>query len=114
MSPATHKNNDKEKEPDTPYVADSQVHVGHVHLKVADLERALAFYSGVLGLELTQRFGDSAAFLAAGGYHHHIALNTWESLGGSPPPPGTTGLYHTAIVYPTRAALATTLRRVLA
>jgi catechol 2,3-dioxygenase len=88
--------------------------MGHVHLKVADLERALGFYRDVLGFELTQRFGSSAAFLSAGGYHHHIGLNTWESLGGSPPPPGTTGLYHTAIVYPTRAALAAALRRVLA
>jgi catechol 2,3-dioxygenase len=99
------------KEPD--YTADPRVHVGHVHLKVADLERATSFYAGVLGLEVTQRMGDAAAFLAAGGYHHHIALNTWESLGGSPPPPGTTGLYHTAIVYPTRAALAHALQRVL-
>jgi catechol 2,3-dioxygenase len=95
------------------YAADPRVHIGHVHLKVADLERALTFYAGVLGLEVTQRLGDSAAFLAAGDYHHHIALNTWESLGGSPPPPGTTGLYHTAIVYPTRAALAHALQRVL-
>src|SRR5271165_2890420 len=90
------------------------VRIGHVHLKVADLERALGFYCGVLGFETTVRFGREAAFLSAGGYHHHIALNTWESLGGSPPPPGTTGLYHTAIVYPSRAALATALRRVLA
>ena len=96
------------------YVADPNVRIGHVHLKVADLERALRFYAGVLGLEVTQRYGDGAVFLSAGGYHHHIALNTWESLRGSPPPPGTTGLYHTAIVYPTRAALATALRRVLA
>jgi catechol 2,3-dioxygenase len=95
------------------YLADPRVHIGHVHLKVADLPRALRFYSGVLGLEVMQRYGDSAVFLSAGGYHHHIALNTWESLGGSAPPPGTTGLYHTAIVYPTRAALATALRRVL-
>jgi|SRR5277367_6130297 len=93
--------------------ADPRVHIGHVHLKVADLERSLNFYSGVLGLEVMQRMGDSAAFLSAGGYHHHIAINTWESLGGSPPPPGTTGLYHTAIVYPTRAALADALHRVL-
>src|SRR6185295_12691173 len=83
-------------------------------LKVADLERALQFYRGVLGFELQQRFGDEAAFLSAGGYHHHIALNTWESLGGSPPPPGSTGLYHLAILYPTRALLADALRRVLA
>src|SRR5216684_2996824 len=98
----------------TPYTVDQKVRIGHVHLKVADLERALRFYSGVLGLEVMQRYGEGAVFLSAGGYHHHIALNTWESLGGSPPPAGTTGLYHTAIVYPTRAALATALRRVLA
>jgi catechol 2,3-dioxygenase len=98
----------------TPYVADPSVRIGHVHLKVADLERALRFYCGVLGLEITQRYGDGAVFLSAGGYHHHIALNTWESLGGTPPPAGTTGLYHTAIVYPTRASLAIALRRVLA
>lgn len=98
----------------TPFIVDPQVRIGHVHLKVADPGRALQFYSGVLGFELTQRYGDGAVFLSAGGYHHHIALNTWESLGGSPPPPGTTGLYHTAIVYPTRAALAAALRRVLA
>jgi catechol 2,3-dioxygenase len=95
------------------YTADPRVHIGHVHLKVADLERALSFYSGVLGLEITQRLGEAAAFLSAGGYHHHIALNTWESLGGFPPPPRTTGLYHSAIVYPTRAALAEALHRVL-
>jgi catechol 2,3-dioxygenase len=83
-------------------------------LKVADIQRALRFYAGVLGLEVMQWFGDSAVFLSAGGYHHHIALNTWESLGGEPPAPGTTGLYHTAIVYPSRAALAAALRRVLA
>jgi catechol 2,3-dioxygenase len=93
---------------------DPQVRIGHVHLKVADLERALEFYRGVLGFEVTQRLGDQAAFLAAGGYHHHIALNTWESAGGSPPPPGATGLYHVAIVYPTRAALADALRRLIA
>jgi catechol 2,3-dioxygenase len=84
-----------------------------VHLKVADLERALRFYCDVLGFELTQRWGAGAAFVAAGGYHHHIGLNTWESLGGSPPPAGSTGLYHLAILYPTRAALAGALRRVL-
>ncbi len=89
------------------------VSIGHVHLKVADLERALDFYRGVLGLELTQRFGREAAFLSAGGYHHHIGLNTWESQGGAPPPPGTTGLYHVAILYPTRAALADALRRLI-
>jgi catechol 2,3-dioxygenase len=87
--------------------------IGHVHLKVADLERALGFYCGVLGFQLMQRMGDQAAFISAGGYHHHIGLNTWESKGGSPPPPGTTGLFHTAILYPTRAALADALHRVL-
>jgi len=90
------------------------VRVGHVHLRVANLERALAFYHGVLGFEVTQRIGDSAAFLSAGGYHHHIGLNTWESLGGQPPAAGTTGLYHLAVLYPTRAALADALRRLLA
>lgn len=88
--------------------------IGHVHLKVADLERALQFYCGVLGFELTQRYGAGAAFVSAGGYHHHIGLNTWESAGGGPPAPGTTGLYHLAILYPTRADLADALRRVLA
>jgi catechol 2,3-dioxygenase len=83
-----------------------------VHLKVADLDRALSFYCGVLGFELMQRYGNQAAFVSAGGYHHHIGLNTWESAGGSPPPPGSTGLYHLAILYPTRAALADALRRV--
>jgi catechol 2,3-dioxygenase len=90
------------------------VRIGHVHLKVADLDRALTFYCDILGFELTQRRGREAAFLSAGGYHHHIALNTWESLGGSPPPPGSTGLYHVAILYPTRALLADALRRVMA
>ena len=90
-----------------------QVRIGHIHLKVADLERALAFYCGVLGFAQMQRMGDSAAFIASGGYHHHIGLNTWESLGGQPPPPGTTGLYHLAILYPTRAALADALQRVI-
>lgn len=90
---------------------DPRVDIGHVHLKVADLERALAFYCGVLGFELVQRLGDGAAFISAGGYHHHIGLNTWESLGGSPPPPGATGLYHVAIRYPDRATLADALRR---
>ena len=89
------------------------VRIGHVHLKVADLERALGFYRDVLGFEVTQRFGPQAAFLSAGGYHHHIGLNTWESAGGQPPPPGTTGLYHVAILYPTRADLADALRRLL-
>ena len=93
---------------------DGGVRIGHVHLKVADLARALDFYQGVLGLEVTLRFGDSAAFLSAGGYHHHIGLNTWESLGGGPPPPGATGLYHVALLYPTRAALADALRRLIA
>jgi catechol 2,3-dioxygenase len=97
-----------------PSLISSDVRIGHVHLKVADLERALGFYRDVLGFELTQRFGAQAAFVSAGGYHHHIGLNTWESKGGSPPPPGTTGLYHVAILYPTRALLADALRRVLA
>ena len=88
--------------------------IGHVHLKVADLERALGFYCGVLGFALMQRFGAQAAFVSAGGYHHQIGLNTWESLGGPPPAPGTTGLYHTAVLYPTRAALADALRRLIA
>jgi catechol 2,3-dioxygenase len=87
--------------------------IGHVHLKVADLDRALGFYVGVLGFELQQRYGKQAAFISAGGYHHHLGLNTWESLGGSPPPPGSTGLFHTAILYPTRADLANALKRVL-
>jgi len=90
-----------------------QTRIGHVHLKVADLDRALAFYCGVLGFELTQRMGRHAAFISAGGYHHHIGLNTWESAGGDPPAPGTTGLYHLAILYPTRAELADALRRVM-
>lgn len=92
---------------------DPRVRIGHVHLKVADLERAIGFYRDVLGFEVTQRYGRQAAFLSAGGYHHHIGLNTWESLGGSPPPSGTTGLYHLAILYPTRAELADALRRVM-
>ena len=91
-----------------------QTRIGHVHLKVADLERALAFYCDVLGFELTQRYGSQAAFVSAGGYHHHIGLNTWESLNGPPPAPGTTGLFHLAILYPTRAALADALRRLRA
>ena len=90
-----------------------EVRIGHVHLKVADIERSLRFYCGVLGFELTQRYGPSAAFVSAGGYHHHIGLNTWESLDGTPPPPGHTGLYHTAILYPTRADLGLALQRVL-
>ncbi len=93
---------------------DPAVRIGHVHLKVSNLERAIAFYCGVLGFELMQRYGEEAAFVAAGGYHHHIGLNTWQSRGGSPPPRGTTGLYHLAILYPTRAALADALRRLLA
>ena len=93
---------------------DPQVSIGHVHLKVADLQRALKFYRDVLGFEVTTQYGDEAAFLSAGGYHHHIALSTWESLGGPPPPPGATGLYHLAILYPTRALLADAVRRVLA
>lgn len=90
------------------------VRIGHVHLKVANLQRALDFYCGVLGFQLTQRYGTQAAFISAGGYHHHIGLNTWESLGGPPPPRGSTGLFHTAILYPTRADLADALRRLLA
>jgi len=90
---------------------DPRVDIGHVHLKVADLERALAFYCGVLGFQLMQKMGTQAAFISAGGYHHHIGLNTWESQGGSPPPPGSTGLYHTAIRYPDRKSLADALRR---
>ncbi|HEX2255574.1 MAG TPA: VOC family protein [Afifellaceae bacterium] len=88
--------------------------IGHVHLKVADLDRALGFYCGVLGFELQQTYGGSAAFVSAGGYHHHIGLNTWESRGGEPPAPGTTGLYHVAILYPTRGELADALRRLIA
>ncbi len=87
--------------------------IGHVHLKVANIDRSLDFYVGVLGFELTQRFGASAAFISAGGYHHHIGLNTWESAGGAPPPPGTTGLYHLAILYPTRADLGRALKALL-
>src|ERR1700737_5367425 len=102
-------NSDEEVRP-----IDPQVRIGHVHLKVADLERSLRFYCGVLGFQLTQRWGKKAAFISAGGYHHHIGLNTWESLGGSPPPPGTTGLFHVAIIYPDRATLGHALRRLLA
>jgi catechol 2,3-dioxygenase len=93
---------------------DPKTSIGHVHLKVADLERAIGFYCGVLGFEVKARYGTEAAFIAAGDYHHHIGLNTWESAGGSPPPPGSTGLYHLAILYPTRASLADALRRVRA
>jgi catechol 2,3-dioxygenase len=92
---------------------DPNVRIGHVHLKVANLQRALDFYCGVLGFELTQRYGEEAAFVSAGCYHHHIGLNTWESRDGSPPPKGATGLYHFAILYPTRAALADALRRLM-
>jgi catechol 2,3-dioxygenase len=92
---------------------DPGVRIGHVHLKVSDLDRALAFYCGVLGFRLTQRYGEQAAFVAAGQYHHHIGLNTWESRGGSRPPPGTTGLYHAAILYPTRMGLAQALGRLM-
>src|SRR5437588_9889931 len=99
---------------DPPASVHPQARIGHVHLKVADLDRALAFYHGVLGFDVTQRYGNSAAFLSAGGYHHHIGLNTWESSGGAPPPHGSTGLYHLAILYPTRAALADALRRLAA
>jgi len=91
---------------------DARVRIGHVHLKVADLERALAFYCGVLGFQLMQRYGTQAAFVSAGGYHHHIGLNTWQSKGGTPPPRGHTGLFHVAILYPDRAALADSVRRV--
>jgi catechol 2,3-dioxygenase len=92
---------------------DPRVHIGHVHLKVSDLERSIAFYHGVLGFEVTQRWGKQAAFLSAGGYHHHIGLNTWESLGGGPPAPGTTGLFHAAILYPDRRTLADALQRLI-
>jgi catechol 2,3-dioxygenase len=96
-----------------PHAIDPRVAIGHVHLKVADLERALGFYCGVLGFELVQRL-PGAAFVSAGGYHHHIGLNTWHSRGGPPPPPGTVGLYHVAVLYPTRVALADALRRLQA
>ena len=92
---------------------DVRVRIGHVHLRVADIERALGFYRDVLGFEVTQRYGRDAVFLSAGGYHHHIGLNTWESKGGTPPPPGSTGLFHVAILYPTRAALGDVLRRLV-
>ncbi len=93
---------------------DPGTRIGHIHLKVADLERAIGFYSGVLGFEVSQRYGPDAAFLSAGGYHHHIGLNTWTSRGGKPPAEGTTGLFHVAILYPTRAALGDALRRLAA
>lgn len=89
------------------------VRIGHVHLKVADLDRSLVFYRDVLGFQVTQGYGEDAVFVSAGGYHHHIGLNTWESRGGAPPPPGATGLYHLAILYPTRASLADALRRLI-
>ena len=92
---------------------DPGTRIGHVHLKVAEIERSLAFYCGVLGFQLMQRYGAGAAFISAGGYHHHIGLNTWESKGGPPPPPGTTGLFHLAVLYPSRAALADALRRLI-
>lgn len=92
----------------------SSARVGHIHLRVSDLERAIAFYADILGFEVTLRYGDGAAFLAAGNYHHHIGLNTWESLGATPPPPGHTGLYHSAFLYPDRKALADVLARVVA
>lgn len=92
---------------------DPAVRIGHVHLKVADIERSIDFYCGVLGFRLMQRMGRQAAFVSAGGYHHHIGLNTWYSQGGSPPPPSATGLYHLAILYPTRASLADALRRLV-
>lgn len=97
----------------TPRPIDPGVSIGHVHLKVADLDRSLAFYCGVLGFELKQRFGRQAAFISAGGYHHHIGLNTWQSRGGSPPAPGTTGLFHVALLYPSRASLGDALRRLM-
>jgi catechol 2,3-dioxygenase len=97
----------------TPNPIDPRVGIGHVHLKVADLDRSLAFYCGVLGFELQQRYGSEAAFISAGGYHHHIGLNTWESAHGPPPAPGTTGLYQVAILYPDRRSLADALKRLL-
>lgn len=104
----------KGREVAEPRAIDPGTRIGHIHLKVADLARALDFYCGVLGFELTQRYGTQAAFVSAGGYHHHIGLNTWQSAGGGPPPAGTTGLYHFAILYPTRAALADALHRLRA
>jgi catechol 2,3-dioxygenase len=100
--------------PNSPSPIAAGTRIGHVHLKVADLQRALDFYVGVLGFQLMQQYGAQAAFISAGGYHHHIGLNTWESLGGRPPPRGSTGLFHTAILYPTRADLADALRRLVA
>ncbi|WP_151717719.1 VOC family protein [Gemmobacter serpentinus] len=94
-------------------VLPAETRIGHVHLKVADIDRGLAFYQGILGFEITQRYGSQAVFLSAGGYHHHIALNTWESKGGKPPAPGTTGLYHTAILFPDRKSLGSALKRIV-
>ena len=101
------------EEPSIQPLIHPETRIGHVHLKVADIERALGFYRDVLGFQLTQRYGPSAAFVAAGGYHHHIGLNTWESRNGTPPPPGSTGLYHVAIRYPDRATLGDALRRLV-
>jgi catechol 2,3-dioxygenase len=95
------------------YTVPTGTRIGHVHLKVADIKRALDFYCGILGFDLIQTYGDQAAFISAGGYHHHLGLNTWESKGGSPPPKGTTGLYHTAILYPERKDLANALKRLI-
>lgn len=95
------------------FIVPAGTHIGHVHLKVADISRSLGFYCGVLGFELQQMYGDEAAFISAGGYHHHIGLNTWESKGGQPPAPGTTGLFHTAILYPTLVDLANAMKRVV-
>ncbi|PWG17639.1 VOC family protein [Salibaculum griseiflavum] len=95
------------------YTAPPEARIGHIHLKVADLDRAIAFYSGVLGFDVVQRYGSGAAFLSAGGYHHHLGLNTWESKGGTPPPPGSTGLYHTAFLYPDRSSLGAAVQAVL-
>ena len=97
-----------------PFSIPPETRIGHVHLTVSNLDRALVFYRDLLGFEITSQMGKHAVFLSAGGYHHHIGLNTWESLGGSPPPAGTTGLYHVAILYPTRKALAGALRRLMA
>src|ERR1700731_4496609 len=114
MPPAPAKSYDAASADIFKHPIDAKTRIGHVHLKVADIERALAFYCGVLGFSLVARYGAEAAFIAAGDYHHHIGLNTWESRGGSPPPRGTTGLFHLAILYPTRAKLADALRRLIA
>jgi catechol 2,3-dioxygenase len=113
MTETITKSDERQKQMSASAPIDPGVKIGHVHLKVTDLDRALDFYTGILGFELTQRM-PGAAFMSAGGYHHHIAVNTWESLGATPPPPGTTGLFHLAILYPTRALLADALRRVMA